>query len=227
MFHRALAAAVLALLAGAAAPAADAKLAVKQAKAEPPKVLSDAIRKALSGEAMSVSDEAGKLVCTVWPAKSLDTKATAEQAKAGLKYSQVEETTPVAAVKFESEWKDYRKQKVKPGVYTLRLATQLMDGDHMGTAPYNEFLLLCPAAADKSADPMEVKELYELSAKSAGGKHPAVMLLFPNKAPAEAPAMQAKPKEHVVLSYRVPARATGQKAALGFSLVIVGATSAE
>jgi hypothetical protein len=227
MFHRALAAVALALLAGAAIPAADAKLTVKVGKADPPKELSDAVRKPLSGEALSVSDEAGKLVCTVWPAKALDTKATADQAKAGLKYSQVEETTLVAAVKFESEWKDYRKQKVKPGVYTLRLATQLMDGDHMGTAPYNEFLLLCPADADKAPEAMEVKELYELSAKSAGRKHPTVMLLFPNKAPADSTAIQAKPKEHIVLSYRVPATAAGQKAALGFSLVIVGATSAE
>jgi hypothetical protein len=74
---------------------------------------------------------------------------------------------------------------------------------------------------------MEVKELYELSAKSAGRKHPAVMLLFPNKAPTDSPAIEVKPKEHVVLSYRVPATAAGQKAALGFSLVIVGATAAE
>jgi hypothetical protein len=218
--------AVLLALAGAA-PAADARLTVKVGKAEPPKGLSESVRKTLSGEAMTVSDEAGKLVCTVWPAKSLDTKATAEQAKAGLKYSQVEETTLVGAVKFESEWRDYRKQKIKPGVYTLRMATQLMDGDHMGTAPYNEFLLLCPAAEDKAPDLMEVKELYELSGKAAGRKHPAVMLLFPNKGPAESPATQAKPKEHVVLSYRVPATAGGQKAALGFSLVLVGATSAE
>ena len=102
---------------------------------------------------MNVSDEKGKLICTVWAAKSLDTKATAEQAKAGLKYSHVEETTIVGAVKFAEEWKDYRKQKIKPGVYTLRLGVQPMDGDHMGTAPYNEFALLCPAAEDKTAGP--------------------------------------------------------------------------
>lgn len=207
--------------------AADTKLSVKVEKAEPPKELADAVRKVLSDQAMSVSDEKGKLICTVWPAKALDTKATADQAKAGLKYSLVEETTVVAAVKFASEWIDYRKQKVKPGVYTLRLATQLMDGDHMGTAPYNEFCLLCPASEDKTPDLMDVKELYELSGKSAGRKHPGVMLLFPNKTPAEAPAIETKPKDHILLNYRVPATAGGQKAALGFSLVIVGVTMAE
>ncbi len=207
--------------------AADTKMTVKVEKSEPPKELSDAVRKTLSDQAMSVSDEKGKLVCTVWPAKALETKATADQAKAGLKYAHVEETTVVGAVKFAEEWKDYRKQKIKPGVYTLRLAVQLMDGDHMGTAPYNEFCLLCPAASDKAPDLMEVKELYELSAKASGRKHPGIMLLFPNKTPAESPAMEAKPKEHVVLSYRVPATAAGQKANLGFSLVIVGVTMSE
>jgi hypothetical protein len=215
------------LLFATASFAADTKMTVKVEKADPPKELSDAVRKTLDTQAMNVFDEKGKLVCTVWAAKALDTKATAEQAKAGLKYSQVEETTILGAVKFAEEWKDYRKQKIKAGVYTLRLAVQLMDGDHMGTAPYNDFALLCPAAEDKTPDTMEVKELYELSGKSSGRKHPGVMLLFPNKTPAESPAIEAKPKEHVVLSYRVPATAAGQKTNLGFSLVVVGVTMAE
>src|SRR5262245_30950153 len=226
MLRRTLAVAALLALVGYTS-AADTKLTVKVEKTEPPKELTDAVKKTLDGQAMSVFDEKGKLICTVWPAKSLDTKATADQAKAGLKYSQVEETTVVGAVKFAEEWKDYRKQKIKPGVYTLRLGIQLMDGDHMGTAPYNEFALLCPAAEDKSTDLLDVKEMYELSGKSTGRKHPGLMLLFPNKTPAEAPAMEAKPKDHVVLSYRVPAVAGGEKSALGFSLVVVGFTMSE
>ena len=39
--------------------------------------------------------------------------------------------------------------------------------------------------------------------------------------------VEAKPKEHVVLSYRVPATAEGEKANLGFSLVFVGVTMSE
>ena len=217
-------AAVLAL--AASSLAADTKVTVKVEKAEPPKELTDAVRKTLGDQAMTVSDENGKPICTVWAAKALDTKATAAPAK-GLKYSDLEETTLVGAVKFSEEWKDYRKQKIKAGVYTLRLAVQLMDGDHMGTAPYNEFVLLSSAAADKAPDLMEVKELYELSGKSTGLKHPALMLLFPNKTPPDAPATEGKPKAHVVMNYRVPATAAKQKADLGFSLVVVGVTMAE
>jgi hypothetical protein len=215
------------LIAAAAASAADPKLTLKVEDAEPPKDLSDAVRALLDGKAMNVSDDKGKLLCTVWACKSLESKATADQAKAGLKYAHLEESTIVGAVKFPDVWRDYRKQKIKAGVYTLRLGIQPMDGDHQGTAPFNDFFLLCPAEQDKKADLLEQKELHELSAKSVGRKHPGMMLLFPNAKPAESPAVESKPKDHFVLSFRVPATAAGEKAFLGFSLVVVGETMAE
>ena len=207
-------------------PADDAMLTVKVEKAEPPKELGDAVRGLLSDQAMNVLDEKGQPLCTVWPVKSLTPKAGADPSK-GLKYSQVDETTVVGAVKFPGEWRDYRKQKIKPGVYTMRLATQPMDGDHMGTAPYNEFLLLSPAAEDKKADLLDVEALYKQSTKSTTRKHPGVMLLFPNKTPPESPAVEAKPLNHVVLSFGVPAVAGKEKGTLGLSLVVVGETMAE
>jgi hypothetical protein len=221
------AASLLALVSISASPAADSKLSVKTEDAAPPMELAEPVRALLAEKGMSVFDEKGKLVCTVWPVKSVDTKATAAQAKAGLKYSQVEETTIVGAVKFADAWPDYRKQKIKAGVYTLRMAVQPMDGDHMGTAPYNEFALLLPAAEDRKAELLDVETLHELSKKSTTRKHPGMMLLFPNKSPAEAPAIEAKPKDHFVLSYGVPAKAGGESARLGFSVVIVGQTMAE
>src|SRR3954468_21308362 len=113
---RTLAAVALVSLA-AFSSAADDKVTVKVEDADPPKELGDAVRGVLDKKAMTVSDAKGQPICTVWPAKSLDSKATPEQAKAGLKYSQVEESTVVGAVRFPAEWRDYRKQKIKPGVY--------------------------------------------------------------------------------------------------------------
>jgi hypothetical protein len=223
---RTLAVAVV-VISAAAAAAADTKLTVKVADEEPPKDLSDEVRALLDGKGMTVTDDKGKVLCTVWPAKSLETKATADQAKAGLKYEHLEETTIVGAVKFPEDWRDYRKSKIKAGVYTLRLGIQPMDGDHMGTAPFNEFCLLCPADKDKKPDLLEAKELHELSTKATTRKHPGIMLLFPNAKPAEAPAVEAKPKDHFVLSYRVPATAGSEKSFLGFSLVVIGVTMAE
>lgn len=214
------------LVALATSPAADTKPAVKVEDAAPPKELSEAVRGLLDGKSLTVTGDTGKVICVVWPVKSLDSKATPEQAKAGLKYSHVEESTVVGAVKFPADFVDYRKQKIKAGVYTMRLGIQPMDGDHMGTAPYSEFCLLCPADADKKPDLLEPKELHELSSKSTTRKHPGMMLLFPNKTPPESPVVDAKPKEHWVLSYRVPVKSP-DKSALGFSLVVIGQTMAE
>lgn len=221
---RTLAAALCLVVATAAA--ADPKYSVEVKDADPPKELGDAVRAVLDTKAMRVSDDKGKVLGTVWAVKSLETKAAADQAKA-LKYAHVEPTTLVGAVQFPEVWKDYRKQNIKAGVYTLRIAVQPEDGDHQGTAPFNEFCLLSPAAQDKKPDAIEPKELHELSTKSTTRKHPGVMLLFPNKTPADKPAVEAKPKDHWVLSYRVPATAGGEKGYLGFSLVVVGVTMAE
>ena len=215
------------LFAAACTSAAEPKLTLKVEDKEPPKELSEAVRGVLEGKAMNVSGDKGKLICTIWVAKSLESKATADEAKAGLKYTQIEESTLVGAVKFPEEWRDYRKQKIKAGVYTLRLALQPMDGDHQGSAPYNDFCLLSPAEIDKSADVIDVKDLHKLSSKSVGRKHPGMMLLFPNKKPADAPATEDKPKDHFVLSFRMPVNAGGEKTHLGFSLVVIGETMAE
>jgi hypothetical protein len=219
--------AVAACLLTAAATAADAKLTVKVEDAAPPKELGGAVQAILDSKAMHVFDDMGKLLCTVWPRKELESTASAEQAKEGLNYTNLEETTLVGVVKFPDTFVDYRKQKVKPGVYTLRLGIQPTDGDHQGTAPFGEFCLLSPAALDTKSAVMEPKELHEQSKKSNNRKHPGVMLLFPNKTPSEKPAIEVKPKDHVVLSFRIPATAGGEKAYLGFSLVVVGVTMAE
>jgi hypothetical protein len=223
MTRRTLAAAVLLVVAGSAV-AADPTVKVEDAP--PPKELSEAIRGLLDSKAMNVSDGKGKLICTIWPRKGLDSKA-ADKVEAGLTYANLDETTVIGVIRFPEGWSDYRKQKVKPGVYTLRLGIQPMDGDHMGTAPYNEFGLLCPAAKDAKPDLMTAEELHELSTGSTTRKHPGLVLLFPNPKPADAPAVEAKPQDHWVLSFRTPVTAGGKKTALGFSLVVFGHSMSE
>jgi hypothetical protein len=217
------AAAVLLALAGLA-PAA--KLTVKVEDIPPPSEVAPPIRGLLDPKALSVYDD-GNLLCTIWLRDEFESKAAAEQAKTGLTYRDLEEAVVVGAAKFPKVWTDYRKQKIKAGVYTLRLGWQPMDGDHMGTAPFNEFCLLAPAGKDTKPDPMPAKALHELSAAAVGASHPGVMLLYPNPKPPDAPAIEAKENNTWVLSVKRPVTAGGQKAALGFSLVVVGHTSSE
>lgn len=210
-----------------AAPAAAANLKVKVAETPPPKELAEPISKLLDSKAMVVADASGKPLATVWPRKSLDSKATAEQAERGLRYGNLAESTVLGAVQFHQEWSDYRKQKIKPGVYTLRLGIQPMDGDHMGTAPYSEFALLAPAAKDTKPEMLDPDSLHELSSTSTTRKHPGIMMLIPNRKPADAPAIEDKPMQSEVLSFQIPVNAGGKTVPLGFSAVLIGHTTAE
>ena len=209
--------------------AAGAKHDIKTAKAVPPKELAEPVRKLMRDDSVQLTDDKGTVLCELWFRKAIPARATAAQIKNGLTYRDLEESTVLGVVRFAQQFSDYRKQKVKPGVYTLRLGFQPMDGDHMGTAPYSEFCLLSSAKQDVKPDTMETKQLQEMSAKAIGGSHPGVLLLFPNDKPSDKPQLMEKENNHWVLMLREPVTVDAQKAAasLGIGLVVIGHTSAE
>jgi hypothetical protein len=222
---RELSAVALLILAAGAATAAPPPYTVKVAEGTPPpKELAEPIQKLLSDRAVQLLDAKGELALEIWPARDVPAKATEAQVKNGLTYREVPESTVMGAVRIAKPLTDFRKQKIAPGVYTLRLGFQPMDGDHMGTAPYSEFCLLSPAADDKSADTLETKPLQELSAKTTGS-HPGVMLLFPGKDAGE-PKLVDKGEGNWVLTYKQDATAAGKKAALGIALTVAGVSPA-
>src|SRR5205807_6737297 len=100
------------------------------------------IAKLLTDRSIQLLDQKGTPLCELWFRKEVPAKATPEQIKNGLTYRELDETTLLGAIRIDQLMTDYRKQKIKPGVYTLRLGFQPMDGDHMGTAPYNELGLV-------------------------------------------------------------------------------------
>jgi len=227
--QRMLVAAVVVVLSTVSAGAADAsKWTAKAATVELPMELAEPIKSLLSDKAVQVSDGDGKIVCDIWLRKQVPVKATAQEIQKGLNYRQVEQSTVMGAIRFAQEWTDFRKQKIKPGVYTLRLGFQPMDGDHMGTAPYTEFCLLAPAKEDTKANTLEPKALHELSEKAVnGGSHPAVVLLFPNPKPEAEPKIVSKGNGIWVLSVKEDVTAGDQKAVLGLGLTVFGVTTAE
>jgi hypothetical protein len=220
-------AAALALLAVTGTAQAQAKYAIKEEKTELPKELNPAVAKLLDDSAVRLLDGKGTLICEVWFRKEVPAKATAEQVKNGLTLREIPETTVLGALRVHKTMIDYRKQKIKPGVYTLRLAYQPSDGDHMGTAPNNEFCLPVSAEDDKDAALMKPKALQEASAKVAGGSHPAVLLLFPPKAKApEAPTLEKDDMDDWVLTRAVEVKAGGASAKIGLMLTLVGVSTA-
>lgn len=209
--------------------AADAKYTIKTSNLPPPKELAEPIRKLMSDQAVQLLDSKGTVLCELWLRKSLPVKATAEQLKNGLAYHDLEESTILGAIRFNQASSDYRKHKVKPGVYTLRLGFQPMDGDHMGTAPFPEFCLVLSVKEDTKPDPLETKQLQEMSAKAMGSSHPGVFLLFPNEKPLPKPQLAEKENNQWVLMAKEPVSTPGQKEAgnLGIGLTLIGHSTAE
>ena len=216
---------LLAILVACVGAQDNAKYSIKTAETPLPTEIGEPIQKVLGKQSVQLLSPASKTVCEVWFRKEIPADATPEQIKNGLTYREVKQSEVVGAIRFDEDWRDYRKQKVKAGIYTLRLGYQPMDGDHTGASEYQEFLLLLDAAKDKNLDLMDAKQMIETSAKSIGTGHPAVFMLFPNSKPGAAPTLAAMPKNHWVLQTKGDVTVDGKKAgaSLGFGLALVGA----
>lgn len=213
--------ALLVALAAVPARAAD-QYEIKVQEGPAPADVADPIRQLLAERSIQFLDK-GELVYEIWPRKELPGKATEAQIKNGLTYQEIPETTLMGVVRVARENKDYRKQKVKVGLYTLRMAAQPMDGDHMGTAPYSEFCLLSPVSVDKTPNTMEAKHLHELSAKTTGN-HPSMFLLFPGKGASDQPALANKGSGHWVVLYKQTVIVGDKKTVLNIGMTLVGAS---
>jgi hypothetical protein len=197
--------------------------AVKVTEAAPPKEVQEPIRKLLAEKCVQVSNAKGDLVVELWFRTELPAKATEAQIKNGLTYHEIPETTIAGVAHVVKAVTDYRKQTIMPGLYTLRLGFQPMDGDHMGTAQYSEFFLMSPAADDKKATTMEAKALQEMSAKATKG-HPGVFLLFPGKDAGDEPKLVDKGEGHWVLMYKQAFAAGDKKGTMQIGLTLFGAS---
>jgi len=200
------------------------KLTAKAGAAEPPAEVAEPIRKLLDAGSIEVQDADGKAIAEYWFRKAIPVDATPEQLKNGVTYREAKATEIFGAVRFDQDMRDYRKQKVKPGVYTLRLGFQPDDGDHRGLSDFTEFLLAISADKDRSTELLDSKALQDASRKSLKTGHPGVFMLFPISKPGAAPEILAKPRNHQVLAVKadtvVDGKATGFP--LGIGLTIVG-----
>lgn len=198
------------------------RFTAKYEKLDAPKDLAEPIRKALAAEALVVRGESDAVVMRVWFRESIPTKATEEQVKNGLTYREIAEGTLVGAIEFPEAFTDFRRQKIAKGTYTLRFAIQPEIGDHTGVSPHPEFCLMTGAAKDKSDEAMAVKDLIELSSAVNEGKHPAVLLMFPNFAKGAGPKVQSKADGVTVVNVRRAVTAGELKSTLGFAITVAG-----
>lgn len=142
-----------------------------------PPELSDVMRSTFSPKAIRVSG-AGGVICEIWlPKGAIAGQPPIQNADA--KFSFIPQGALVAAIRFPSEVKDYRRQSVKAGVYTLRYALSPVSANHQGVAPHRDFLLAIPAVADQDPSVVTAIQAIDLARRSTTTGHPSVWCLMP------------------------------------------------
>lgn len=199
--------------------AAGQEYTVETFAAPAPEELAPAVRETLAGEAVRVLGPKGPF-CDIWLRDPVPVKAGAAM-QLGIAYNQLRQGSLLGAIRFHGEVTGYRKQRVQPGVYTLRYALHPVDGNHMGVAPQRDFLLLAPAADDRTTETLTFDKLMNLSHKVTGTRHPSVWsLVEPEDDPDSLPALIHWEEEGLWMLY-LKAQA-GEGVEFPLALVIVG-----
>ena len=130
----------------------------------------------------------------------------------------------MGVIRLPGRMDDFRQQQIPRGVYTLRYAQQPVDGNHVGTFPTRDFLLMVKVEDDRQGEPIPMMRLQEMSAESAGTAHPALLCLLK---PAEKAAPQGairhdEQHDWWIAQLPVKAKAGERTDQIGLSLVVAG-----
>ena len=153
-----------------AVSAADLKL--KTTDAPPPRELNASIQQLLQPKAVQLVD-GDQPVFQFWLVKDLPGAKALDALKPA---------TLLGAVAVSKAQRDYRDDELAAGVYTMRLALQPQDGNHLGSADFVTFAVLTPAKIDTKPDSItDYKSLVKASSKETTTDHPVILSLRPTK----------------------------------------------
>lgn len=159
----------------------------------------------------------GGVTLDLWFVKSLEAGATPAA------WAAVNEGALVGAVRVGGDFHDIRGRLVRAGVYTLRYGVQPDNGDHLGTSPWRDFLLVVPAAIDTDIAARGHDLTVDLSKKTIGGSHPAVWSIDPPFTTEAVLALHKTELGHQAVIVDVPCAVAGKPAgSLRFGIVLIG-----
>ncbi len=162
----------IAVLPGLPAVAADHRVEVLDESA-PADQLSEEIAALLAPTGLRVIRGESRTVLDIWLCKEWPLDADFEASRSvnyGFKPGQL-----IGVARYPRRGSGFRDQDIDKGVYTMRYARQPVDGNHEGTSPTRDFLLLLRADMDLSTEVIEEKSLHEQSAESIESTHPALL----------------------------------------------------
>lgn len=222
---RALAGLCLSLLFVAASSAAEYSL--ERVEGLPEEGLSSAVAEVLNPEGYEISSEKGP-VAKIWLTQSSAIKADFKPTLS-VKYPyESGEFLGALEVLEGQKFTDFRGQRVKPGLYTLRYGKQPVDGNHVGTSPLHDFVLALPASGDETPKPIEqARDLSKKSAKAVSSNHPAIFSLRPaeDEAPEKAELVHEEDDDFWILHVAATGKAKDETKPVPMRLVVIGETS--
>lgn len=182
--------------------------------------VSEQVAAAMTGTCIRVVRGESRTTAEIWLRKRLpiDQGATLS---GGIQYP-FEPGALVGVLRFPRRGYDFRDQQIRRGVYTLRYARQPIDGNHVGTYPTRDFLLLVSAEQDTSTEPMDQEELTEASSRAAASTHPAMLCLEKTNAPAPESLAIHHDQQRDFWIARIPAAGSGRQEELVIDLVVAG-----
>jgi hypothetical protein len=142
---------------------------------------SDKLKAALAADGYRVFLPNTLACCDVWLAKTVEAK---KKDVPGAYYPEFHESEFLGVIKFTKDGGgDFRGQTIRSGAYTMRYEMLPSDGNHMGVAPYPDFVLLMPIEDDPDpAATYDFGKMIELSTKASHTAHPAAFEMMPANA---------------------------------------------
>jgi len=208
------------LLSIASLSAADFTL--KTAEKEVPKEVAEPLRAVLQGKAVQLM-QGDKPALEIWLRDEAPLKSKPASPSEALASVSPEALVAAIAVN-DASLRDYKDNEVPKGIYTARFELQPKDGDHLGTAEFDSFLVLTDVQNDKELNGLNTfKALTKASGKSTTSGHPIVVSLRPASGEGSIPRLTDPADEHKAMRMKIAAKAgNGDKADIVFDLVFKG-----
>lgn len=194
-----------------------------------PKEVPEAFSKLTRAKGMRLNGTDGKPLFDLWLRTEVPFLEKPKESLS-IKFGQIALGEFVAVLKVHADSDDFREDHIKAGLYAARYGIQPEDGDHMGTAPNRDFLLLTSFTDDKDAAAIaDMDKLGELSIL-AGEDHPLIWHLRPAESKdADRPTLRHDAKNSLWIAefnFSGKAGGKGDESSLRAGLVLVGVSDA-
>lgn len=181
--------------------------------------LSEEIQAALATSGYRVANDSGRSIWEFWPAKQWQVEA--DFTPTPVRMYAFQPGTLIGVVRLPRRGADFRDQTISRGTYTVRYALQPVDGNHVGTSPTQDFLLMMRAEDDATFAAVETDAMLEASAAAAESSHPAMLCLQKLDEATDAPSIQHR-EDRDWWVVRLPNPGLEQHASPAIDIVVVG-----